>query len=301
MLNTDQSGPLQTYRKSYRERLFGETDLPAVQDGSPDALSQSSMPVLEALVCETHSGALLTVTIASAVNAFKRPNSERTEAGLRPFVPREPALISVLRSGMLETELDEDNIAVISDFFDDLAPARIALDQYFADASHIGPERASALHLLGLSTSWRRACENALVAVRQLHGYLGQLPTQYTSNSKVLIELLQDAVLGASPCLDAEGRIALPDLPQRRRTARRTICQPCTITHNRTTSEAFVRDVSPGGFGLERVPRLVPKSLVLVELPSGRRFTGVVAWCNGTSAGVRFARTLLPNDPLLSG
>ena len=62
-----------------------------------------------------------------------------------------------------------------------------------------------------------------------------------------------------------------------------------------------MRDVSPGGFGLERVPRLVPKSLVLVELPSGRRFTGVVAWCNGTSAGVRFARTLLPNDPLLSG
>ena len=60
-------------------------------------------------------------------------------------------------------------------------------------------------------------------------------------NSKVLIELLQDTVLGASPCLNAEGRITLPDLPQRRRTARRTICQPCTITHNRTTSEAFVR------------------------------------------------------------
>lgn len=274
--------------------------MPAVRD-EPAAPDESSMPMLEALVCETHSAALLTATIASAVNALKRHDTERSEAGLKPYVPREPALISVLKNGMLETNLDEDTIAVISDFFDDLAPARTALDQYFADANHIGAERASALHLLALSNSWRRACEDALVAARQLHGHLGRLPSQYTSNSKVLIDLLQDAAAGGSPCLDAAGQISIPDLPQRRRTARRTICQPCTITHNRTTSEAFVRDVSPGGFGLERVPQLVPKSLVLIELPSGRRFTGVVAWCNGFSAGVRFARTLLPNDPLLSG
>jgi hypothetical protein len=91
------------------------------------------------------------------------------------------------------------------------------------------------------------------------------------------------------------------DLPQRRHAARHSICQPCTITYHRTTAQAFVRDVSPGGFGLERVPQLDPKTLVLVELPSGRRFTGVVVWCNGTSAGVRFSRALLPNDPLLSG
>jgi hypothetical protein len=259
------------------------------------------MPVLEAFVCETHSAALLAATIASSVNGFKRHDTDKSEAALSPYVPREPALISVLRNGMLETDLDEDTLAVISDFFDDLAPARIALDQYFADANHIGAERASALHFLPLSNSWRRACEDALVAARQLHGHLGHLPSQYTSNSEVLIELLQEASNGGTPCLDAAGQISIPDLPQRRRTARRTICQPCTITYNRTTAQAFVRDVSPGGFGLERVPQLTPKTLVLIELPSGRRFTGIVAWCNGASAGVRFARTLLPNDPLLSG
>ena len=71
------------------------------------------MPVLEALVCETHAAALLTATIASAINAFRREHSERSEASLKPYVPREPALISVLRNGMLETNLDEDTIAVI--------------------------------------------------------------------------------------------------------------------------------------------------------------------------------------------
>jgi PilZ domain len=292
---------VQPFRKSYRSRVYSEA-VPAVQDDPASSeTSETSMPILEALVCETHSTALLTATIASAVNAFKRHGTARSEEELKPYVPREPALISVLRNGMLETDLDEDTIAITSDFFDDLAPARIALDQYFADANHIGAERASALHLLGLSNLWRRACEDALVATRQLHGYLGRLPAQYTSNSKVLIELLQDAVVGGSPCIEDEGRISIPELPQRRRNARRTICQPCTITHNRMTSKAFVRDVSPGGFGLERVPQLLPKTLVLIELPSGRRFTGVVAWCDGRQAGVRFARTLLPNDPLLSG
>lgn len=290
---------MQPFRKSFGSRR--NESAPPPEHDEPADVTESSMPILEALVCETHSAALLTATVASAVNAFKRRDSERSEQGLKPYVPREPALISVLRNGMLETDLDEDTVAVIGDFFNDLAPARIALDQYFADANHIGAERASALHLHGLSNSWRRACDDALVAVRQLHGHLGRLPSQYTSNSKVLIDLLQTVTRGGSPCLDANGRISIPDLPQRRQSARRTICQPCTITHNRTTSQGFVRDVSPGGFGLERVPQLVPKSLVLVELPSGRRFTGVVAWCNGSAAGVRFARTLLPNDPLLSG
>ncbi len=287
-------------RRSYRARYQGES--PALhEEPATSDFSDADMPVIEALVCETHSAALLTATVASAVNAFKRPEIDKDETALKPYVPIEPALIAVLRNGMLETELDEDTLAIISDFFDDLAPARIAIDQYFADANHIGTARAAVLHLLPLSNTWRRACEDALVAVRQLHGYLGQLPSQYTTNSEMLIGLLQDTASGGSPCLNAQGRIVVPDLPQRRQSARRTICQPCKITYNRTTSEAFVRDVSPGGFGLERAPQLPPKSLVQIELPSGRRFSGVVVWSSGSSAGVRFSRSLLPNDPLLSG
>jgi hypothetical protein len=272
-----------------------------IASASEPKVTDASMPILEALVVETHSAALLTATVASAVNAFKNPNSERSEQGIKPYMPTEPALISVLRNGMLETDLDRDTVAVIVGFFDDLVPARATLDQYFRDATHIGPERASALHQLGLSNTWRRACEDALVAVRQLHGYLERLPSQYTSNSRVLIELLQKVAQGGSPCIDANDKISIPDLPQRRGSARRTICQPCTITYNRTTAQAFVRDVAPGGFGLERAPQLPPKSLVLIELPSGRRFTGTVAWSKDGNVGIRFARTLLPNDPLLSG
>lgn len=257
--------------------------------------------MLEALVCEVHSAALLTATIASAINAFKRESAARGEAQLKPYVPGEPAIVSVLRNGMLETDLNEDTIRLVTQFFDDLAPARIAIDRYFAEANHIGEDRAATLHLLSLSNVWRRACQDALLAVRQLHSDLQQLPAQYTSNSKLLNNLLQDVIMGGTPCIDATGEISLPELPQRRQSARRTVCQTCQLTYNNVTSQAFVRDVSPGGFGLERVPQLVPKTVVQIELPSGRRFTGVVAWCSGSSAGVRFTRPLLPNDPLLVG
>ncbi len=195
----------------------------------PDADSKypdASMPMLEALVCEVHSAALLTATIASAINAFKQANAPRSESALKPYVPGEPAIISVLRNGMLETDLDEDTVRLVTQFFDGLAPARIALDRYFADANHIGEDRAVTLHLLSLANVWRRACQEALLAVRQFHADLQQLPAQYSSNSKLLNNLLQDVIMGGTPCISAEGEIVLPDLPQRRQSARRSVCQP---------------------------------------------------------------------------
>jgi len=287
------------FSKLSRARFAAEGD--SHRERERPELPDSSMPMLEALVCEVHSAALLTATIASAINAFRRAGTVRSEADLKPYVPGEPAIISVLRNGMLEMDVNDDTVRLVIQFFDDLGPARIALDRYFADANHIGEDRAAALHLLTVSATWRRACQDALLAVRQLHSDLSRLPAQYSSNSKLLNNLLQDVIIGGSPCLDTNGQIALPDLPQRRQSARRTVCQPCMLTHNRVTSQAFVRDVSPGGFGLERVPQLVPKTAVEIELPSGRRFSGVVAWCSGSSAGVRFTRVLLPNDPLLTG
>lgn len=287
------------FSKLSRARFAAASDMP--REPEPPRPPDVSMPMLEALVCEVHSAALLTATIASAVNAFRRQGTVRSADGLRPYIPGEPAIISVLRNGMLEADFSDHTVRLVIQYFDDLAPARIALDRYFAEANHMGEDRAAALHLLTLSTAWRRACQDALLAVRQLHSELLRLPVQYTSNSKLLNNLLQDAIMGGSPCLGADSQIALPDLPQRRQSARRSVCQPCQLTYNRATSQAFVRDVSPGGFGLERVPQLLPKSQVEIEMPSGRRFSGVVAWCSGSSAGVRFARPLLPNDPLLSG
>jgi hypothetical protein len=249
-----------------------------------------------------HSAALLTAAIASAVNALRKPTAQRSEASLKPYMPQEPAIITAFRNSMIETELEEDTAGIISGFFYDLAPARIAFDRYFADANQIGDERASALHILSLTNSWCKACRDALAALQQLHNdVVRQLSAPYARNSNVLTKLLAEAANGGSPCLDPEGQIRLPELPQQRRSARRTLCQPCVVTHNHNTSQAFVRDVSSSGFRLERVPQLVPDSIVIVELTNGRRVAGIVAGLNGSAAGIRFSKPLLPNDPLLWG
>ena len=264
--------------------------------------TESNGSVFEALVYELHAAALLTATIASAINAFYEPMAQRSETALSPYVPQEPAIITALRNLMIESDLDEDTTGVISNFFYELAPARTILERYFADASEIGDERAATLHRFSLTNTWRKACRDAVSALQKLHhDVIRKLSAQYARNSNVLTKLLTETSNGGSPCLDAQGQIRLPDLPQRRRSARRTLCQPCVVTHNRKTSQAFVRDVSAGGLGLEQVPQLVPDSIVFIELPSGRRLVGVVAWCDASAAGIRFAKALLPNDPLLWG
>ena len=40
---------------------------------------------------------------------------------------------------------------------------------------------------------------------------------------------------------------------------------------------------------------------MFVTLHSGRSFSGRVAWCEGSSVGMRFDRQLMPTDPLLFG
>ena len=260
------------------------------------------MPMLEALVCEVHSAALLTATIASAINAFKRNGAVRSEAGLKPYVPGEPAIVSVLRNGMLETDLDEDTVRLVIEFFDDLAPARIALDRYFADANHIGEDARRACTCCPDRAPWRRACQDALVAVRQLHAELARLPCAVHEqlqaadrasaghhHRRLAVPQRRGPDLRFPTCRSAASRRAAPSAS---RACSRTIGRPRRPSCATSRRAASASSASRSSF---------PKAQVEIELPSGRRFTGVVAWCSGTSAGVRFARPLLPNDPLLSG
>ncbi|MGZ5822446.1 MAG: hypothetical protein ACXWJ2_00725, partial [Hyphomicrobium sp.] len=70
---------MQAFGKSVHPKL----DPTAARDlhgevASEPKVTESSMPILEALVCETHAAALLAATIASAVNAFRRHDTERS-------------------------------------------------------------------------------------------------------------------------------------------------------------------------------------------------------------------------------
>lgn len=259
-------------------------------------------PLLEAIVTDTQTAALLTAAIASFANALHRPGTVRTQAELQMYLPRDPSVLPSLRRWASEAGITGNATETMSAFFVDLGPARRQMERYFADANVIGLDRAGALHRLTLTSAWRGTCRSAAAAVRDLASQTeDDLPELYALSAGVLGRILDAAAIGGSPCIDAKGQPFLPALPQRRTSARRMLGQNARVTAAGRTVHAYVRDVSASGFGLEQIANLDVGQVLSIEIATGRRFTGTVVWYKASRAGIRLNRTLTPNDPLLWG
>ena len=257
-------------------------------------------PLFEALICDTHTAALLTATMTSAVNVLRKPGAACSQSDLEKYVPHDPTLVLAFRRWATEADLSSATVSAVIAYFAGLEPARRQLQRYFSDANVIGPDRAVALHQFALASAWRGVCHSAIAAVQLLDGEAQhRLPEFYNLNAALLIELLQAACAGQSPCIGDKNQPSLPELPQRRRSSRRTVAQTGLMTVGGTNFRVFVRDVSGGGFGLDQVPILRKGADTTIEISTGRRFTGTVVWYKLGRAGIRFTRPLTPNDPLL--
>jgi hypothetical protein len=273
-------------------------------DTSPalDVRPPSNTPLFEALVCETHHAAAMTAVIASCISGALVDAHRLERATVDRYLPVEPAvLLSLTRRSLLDIEPLTETRHVIDRFFHTLRELRRALGGYFFDAGEIGRERALVIHGRTLELAARVSCHEALRAVRALELETpGRLSDLYCDHARALSAVLFQAELRRMPCLDPQGQAFLPNLPQRRRSTRRSIGQDCSILYRKTILSAFAKDVSQGGIGLLRVPFLQTDDAVVVELKNGRRFAGVVAWCRGESAGIRFAEPLNESDPLIA-
>ncbi len=259
-------------------------------------------PLLESIVTETQTAALLTATIASFANALHLPGTVRTQAELQMYLPRDPTVLSGFRRWASEAGISANAAESVTAFFAELGPARRQMQRYFADANTIGLDRAGALNRLTLASTWRGTCRSAAAAVRHVASETEKdLPELYVLSAGVLGRILDAAALGETPCINADGAPFLPALPQRRNSARRMLGQNARITAAGRTVQVYVRDVSAGGFGLDQIPAFDPGQVLSVELASGRRFTGTVVWYKAGRAGIRLNRALTPNDPLLWG
>jgi hypothetical protein len=175
------------------------------------------------------------------------------------------------------------------------------MQDFCDDADRFGADEAAFLDAAQLNADWHRLSAAALGAVVALEADVRRcLPDCYTRNTPVLKKLLAEVIRGEHPCVDADGRVTLPSLPQRRAAMRPNVHLPCVIEHQGKTSRAIVKDISTGGVGLVAAPGLTAQTVILVDFEDGHCLAGLVVWSKGDHAGVKFDVPLKASHPLLA-
>lgn len=206
------------------------------------------------------------------------------EAFKLEFQSHEPTRIMLARSAELKTYL---------------RAAKLALDEVIHDTRRGGPDRK---HLqLRVCDLWQAAAESALHAIYALEDTVG---VQRIGLQQEQVRTLSEALIlardGGSP-FQQEGIAALPSWVEQRQSKRATLNMRAQLTADGRTCDIIVLNASLGGFGIEGAEKLTQDNWASIRLQNGRLFVGQVAWSAGRRAGIRFRRTLRPDDPLLAG
>lgn len=255
----------------------------------------------ENLTAELHATAVGIAVVATAVNSLLDWRIVILPADIARFSPQTSTLKAMLTVLHGNDRLDGWFTQDLRTFLGELDAARTALDYYLDECELITPERAGMLHARLLQGLWQPLSRTAKSIVVEIERSMPvELPDLYTQNTRVVSALLTGASNGLRPCLNGEGKLYVPPLPQRRRWPRRTVLQNCVIFSAGNVQSAFVRDASAGGLGLGRVSGLKRGDKVRIEMANGRKLQGTVVWTSVGSAGVRFEQSLAPDDSLIA-
>jgi hypothetical protein len=88
-------------------------------------------------------------------------------------------------------------------------------------------------------------------------------------------------------------------LPTRRLFERRNTWVQALLHFDGRTQSIVIRDVSRGGIRIEFAYGLAPGDRIEIELNSGRRLAGTIAWSVAAYCGVELQTLLAEDDPVL--
>jgi hypothetical protein len=257
--------------------------------------------LFEALVCEFHWTALQIAAIASCMTASLA--SERTWMlrSCTNLIPVESPVVRVALHSWQDIGLSAKLAASISRIYFDLSDAKKqALPLIRQAGSFVGPD-ISLAKLEQITALWRKLAEDCNTAVQGLEPETRwRLNGLYTGNALVLGKFIKEALFRSYACVNQFGELSIPLLPQRRKTPRYVLLQPCKITGQGSSSIAFARDISKNGIGLDHECHFKLKERVLIELRNGRKMKGTVVWSQKKKVAVQFDEPLSDSDPLIA-
>jgi hypothetical protein len=258
--------------------------------------------LFEALVCEFHWTALQIGAITSSMNAslaFERTWMLRS---CRNLVPVESSMVKVALSSWQDIDLARELAESISRIYFNLSDAKaLALPLISQAGSFVGPE-ISLAKLEQITALWRKLSEDCKAVVQHLEPETRwRLSGLYTGNALVLGRFMQEAMSGSYASVNQFGEVAVPLLPQRRKTPRYALLQPCKVSSQGDASIAFARAISRNGIDLDCERDFKLKERVLVQLRNGRRMKGIVVWSRKKKVCVQFDEPLADGDPFIAG
>lgn len=290
----------------FRPQLPQQADYPLLSPTSLETSSEADYSaealVVRALVQEVHTAAMLTAGTTSAINLAQTHDIAAPLSSARDLIRGFKGSIDHWPRRILEEYLAHETVEHVTELFAAFRRGDARLLDFEVDAEEIGTERAAPLHILNLASIWRGTANRALVVVQELRQDAADiLPEEYAVSADMLKEVLERVIDGAADYCEADGTIVLPELSERRRAPRQSLLQAVKAASEGQMYHAFAKDISSGGMGLTRMPRLIKGSPITVELKSGRTLTGTVAWSRNGEIGVNFRTPLSLTDPLIFG
>jgi hypothetical protein len=235
--------------------------------------------LIDVLIAKVCVAAIHCAVIASCYNGLE---SGKTKADLRStldWVPSEPTLVSVIRHKTMsdfDNNLDPACVTALDEMISEVQRGQLTLESLFQESLVMGEHRAIVVYLQAIKATWQLACRKSKVALLEL-ARIATVADCYRpgklANLNVAVKLLADAGDGKCPCLDDEGQPTFRALPPARMMRRYSIGQDCVVTVAGRKTQAFARDISIAGMGLEKVAQGTPNDRLVIALESGRLFT----------------------------
>ncbi len=258
--------------------------------------------LVETIVCNVDCLALDAATVMSGINTLRHPDTAMKAADIARFLPVREHQLPFMLLALSELTGVPSQLREAEPMLQAFHDGHEVMHSFVNEEVNIGRECTRIIYAERLKIVWYQVCASMLQLISETNAEMRLLlPLAYRQNSAVLSSLLAGAMNGLSPCLNEQGQLYAPHLPQQRRWPRHTILQNCSVEFDGDTFQAFVQDASAGGLGLEKMPNMPRNSQIKVTMESGRTFDCTVAWSNGSCAGVKFPAPLSQTDPLLIG
>lgn len=279
---------------------FSSEPYKAAMPASAAPLPKQGLVLLEEIICGTHYALLNTSAVGSGFNALRSKLKMQRPSALRNYIPHPPSARMSWGRLMQEMQQPDTVTAPVTSFLTHLAVVEKQVEFICGEIESNGLNTAILQHSARMGQASRQMSEMGLAALNAMEKITAAALTSYFMRNMVLLRgLLRDVSSGATPLVDRDGKIFLPELPQRRPPIRKQVNLPCILECKGKEHRVVVTNISAGGVGVEKVPNLSPRSIVVVEI-NERCFTGCVVWISGSNAGVKFDQVLKEEDPLLA-